>query len=136
MIFLRILQGLALGGEYGGAAIYVAEHRAAGKARLYTSFIQASVVGGFVLSLIVVLGLPCLIPAEDFAAWGWRVPFLLSLAAAGDLAVDAAQAFGKPGVPGDEGGGRDLPAIRSSRASPIPATRSASSSRCSASPAG
>lgn len=79
VIGLRILQGLALGGEYGGAAIYVAEHAPPEKRGFYTSFIQASVVGGFVLSIIVVLACRALIPADDFAAWGWRIPFLLSL---------------------------------------------------------
>lgn len=79
VILLRVLQGLALGGEYGGAAIYVAEHAPPEKRGFYTSFIQASVAGGFVLSIIVVLTCRFLIPAEDFAAWGWRVPFLLSL---------------------------------------------------------
>ena len=79
VIGLRILQGLALGGEYGGAAIYVAEHAPPEKRGFYTSFIQASVVGGFVLSIIVVLTCRWLIPAEEFAAWGWRVPFLLSI---------------------------------------------------------
>lgn len=79
VLFLRILQGLALGGEYGGAAVYVAEHSPKGRAGFFTSFIQASVVGGFVLSLIVVLGCKALIPADIWTAWGWRVPFLLSL---------------------------------------------------------
>ncbi len=79
VIFLRILQGLALGGEYGGAAIYVAEHAPPEKRGFYTAFIQASVVGGFVLSIAVVIACRMLIPADDFAAWGWRVPFLLSL---------------------------------------------------------
>ncbi len=79
VILLRILQGLALGGEYGGAAIYVAEHAPPDKRGFYTGFIQASVVGGFVLSIIVVLGCRFLIPEEDFVAWGWRVPFLLSI---------------------------------------------------------
>lgn len=79
VIFLRILQGLALGGEYGGAAIYVAEHAPSGRRGWYTSFIQSSVVGGFVLSLIVVLLCRTLIPPAAFDAWGWRVPFLLSL---------------------------------------------------------
>ncbi|WJY18252.1 MFS transporter [Alteriqipengyuania flavescens] len=79
VICLRVLQGLALGGEYGGAAIYVAEHAPPEKRGFYTSFIQASVVGGFVLSIAVVLACRWLIPAEDFAAWGWRVPFLLSI---------------------------------------------------------
>ena len=79
VILLRILQGLALGGEYGGAAIYVAEHSEFSKRGYYTSYIQASVVGGFVLSLIVVLGCKGAMSAETWNAWGWRVPFLLSL---------------------------------------------------------
>lgn len=79
VICLRILQGLALGGEYGGAAIYVAEHAPPEKRGFYTSFIQASVVGGFVLSIIVVIACRALFTPEDFAAWGWRVPFLLSI---------------------------------------------------------
>jgi MFS family permease len=79
VIFLRILQGLALGGEYGGAAIYVSEHSPPGRRGYFTGFIQASVIGGFVLSLAVVLACRLLIPAEDFAEWGWRLPFLLSI---------------------------------------------------------
>ena len=79
ILFLRVLQGLALGGEYGGAAIYVAEHAPHGRRGYYTSYIQASVVGGFVLSLIVVLASKALMPAEVWASWGWRVPFLISL---------------------------------------------------------
>ena len=79
VIFLRVIQGLALGGEYGGAAIYVAEHAPPEKRGFYTSFIQASVVGGFVLSIIVVLACRAIIPEDDFNAWGWRVPFLLSI---------------------------------------------------------
>ncbi|MBD60046.1 MAG: MFS transporter [Citromicrobium sp.] len=79
VIALRILQGLALGGEYGGAAIYVAEHAPPEKRGFYTAFIQASVVGGFALSIAVVIACRWLIPADDFAAWGWRVPFLLSI---------------------------------------------------------
>ena len=79
VLLLRVLQGLALGGEYGGAAVYVAEHAPAKRRGFYTSFIQASVVGGFVLSLVVVLSCKALIAPEDWTAWGWRVPFLLSL---------------------------------------------------------
>jgi MFS family permease len=79
VIFLRILQGLALGGEYGGAAIYVSEHSPPRRRGYFTGFIQASVIGGFVLSLAVVLACRLLIPAEAFAAWGWRLPFLLSI---------------------------------------------------------
>jgi MFS family permease len=80
VILLRVVQGLALGGEYGGAAIYVAEHAPPEKRGFYTSFIQASVAGGFVLSIIVVIACRALIPSDAFAAWGWRVPFLLSIA--------------------------------------------------------
>lgn len=80
IIVLRILQGLALGGEYGGAAIYVAEHSPFEKRGYFTSYIQASVVGGFVLSLVVVLGCKAAMSPETWNEWGWRVPFLLSLA--------------------------------------------------------
>lgn len=79
VILLRIIQGLALGGEYGGAAIYVAEHAPPEKRGFYTSFIQASVAGGFVLSIAVVLTCRFLIPEAEFNEWGWRVPFLLSI---------------------------------------------------------
>lgn len=79
IILLRILQGLALGGEYGGAAIYVSEHSPPNKRGFYTGFIQASVVGGFILSLVVVLGCKALFDTATWEAWGWRVPFLLSL---------------------------------------------------------
>lgn len=79
VILLRILQGLALGGEYGGAAIYVAEHSAFDKRGYYTSYIQASVVGGFVLSLVVVLACKAAMSTETWNEWGWRVPFLLSI---------------------------------------------------------
>ena len=79
VICLRILQGLALGGEYGGAAIYVAEHAPPDKRGYYTSYIQASVAGGFVLSIAVVLLCRVIFPEDVFEAWGWRVPFLLSI---------------------------------------------------------
>ena len=79
LVSLRLLQGLALGGEYGGAAIYVAEHAPAGKRGLYTSWIQASVVGGFVLSLLVVLLCRLTMDKAAFESWGWRIPFLLSI---------------------------------------------------------
>jgi MFS family permease len=80
IIGLRILQGLALGGEYGGAAIYVAEHAPAAKRGYYTSFIQASVAGGFILSLAVVLIAKASMSAEVWNDWGWRLPFLFSIA--------------------------------------------------------
>lgn len=80
VIFLRVLQGLALGGEYGGAAIYVSEHSPPNRRGFFTGFIQSSVVGGFVLSLIVVLGCKLVMSDATWNAWGWRVPFLLSIA--------------------------------------------------------
>jgi MFS family permease len=79
IILLRIIQGLALGGEYGGAAIYVSEHAPDGKRGFFTSFIQASVAGGFILSILVVLGTKSMIGAEAWDDWGWRVPFIFSL---------------------------------------------------------
>jgi len=78
-IACRLLQGLALGGEYGGAATYVAEHSPQGRRGYYTSWIQTTATLGLFLSLLVVLGLRLSMTAEQFAAWGWRVPFLLSI---------------------------------------------------------
>jgi MFS family permease len=77
LIVLRLLQGLALGGEYGGAATYVAEHAPPGKRGLYTSWIQTTATLGLFLSLLVILGCRFAF-GEDFEDWGWRVPFLLS----------------------------------------------------------
>jgi Sugar (and other) transporter. len=79
VLLLRIAQGLALGGEYGGAAIYVAEHSPKGKAGYYTSFIQAGVAGGFILSLAVVLATKALVSEATWLAWAWRAPFVFSL---------------------------------------------------------
>src|SRR3954466_14016066 len=79
LVFCRLLQGLALGGEYGGAAIYVAEHAPRGKRGFYTSFIQASVIGGFLLSVAVVLGSNWLVAPEAREQWAWRLPFLISI---------------------------------------------------------
>jgi MFS family permease len=78
LVGMRLLQGLALGGEYGGAAIYVAEHAPAHRRGFYTSFIQASVVGGFLLSLAVVLASGAFVDPAQWEAWGWRIPFLFS----------------------------------------------------------
>jgi len=79
LVVCRLAQGLALGGEYGGAAVYVAEHAPRDKRGLYTSFIQASVIGGFLLSLAVVLVSGAFVDPAEWEAWGWRVPFLFSL---------------------------------------------------------
>jgi len=78
-IVLRLLQGLALGGQYGGAATYIAEHAPDGRRGLYTSWIQTTATLGFFLSLLVILGCRFSMSPEQFDAWGWRVPFLLSI---------------------------------------------------------
>lgn len=78
LIALRMLQGLALGGEYGGAATYVAEHAPHGRRGFYTSWIQTTATLGLFLSLLIILGIQTIVGKEAFAAWGWRVPFLLS----------------------------------------------------------
>jgi MFS family permease len=79
LICLRLLQGLALGGEYGGAATYVAEHSPAGQRGAYTAWIQTTATLGLFLSLMVILGTRTAIGEEAFADWGWRVPFLVSI---------------------------------------------------------
>jgi MFS family permease len=79
LLLIRVLQGLALGGEYGGAAVYVAEHVPDGKRGFYTSFIQITATLGLFVSLIVILATQSSMTKESFSAWGWRVPFLLSI---------------------------------------------------------
>jgi len=79
LIVLRMLQGLALGGEYGGAATYVAEHAPHGRRGAYTSWIQTTATLGLFLSLMVILGTRTAIGEAEFADWGWRVPFLVSI---------------------------------------------------------
>jgi MFS family permease len=79
LIALRMLQGLALGGEYGGAAVYVAEHAPAGRRGFYTSWIQTTATLGLLLSLVVILSLRLALGEKDFADWGWRIPFLGSI---------------------------------------------------------
>ena len=79
LIALRLVQGLALGGEYGGAATYVAEHAPPGKRGLYTSWIQTTATAGLFLSLIVILLVRTNIGEDAFKEWGWRIPFLVSI---------------------------------------------------------
>ena len=79
LILMRLIQGLALGGEYGGAATYVAEHAPHGKRGLYTSFIQITATAGLMLSLMVILGVRTWLGEEAFKDWGWRIPFLVSI---------------------------------------------------------
>lgn len=79
VLLLRLLQGLALGGEYGGAATYVAEHAPANKRGYYTSWIQTTATLGLFVSLIVIIAVQTSLTKEQFNDWGWRVPFLLSI---------------------------------------------------------
>jgi MFS family permease len=83
LVFLRLLQGLALGGEYGGAAVYVAEHAPDGKRGYYTSFIQTTATLGLFVSLAVILIVRGIVGEEAFKVWGWRVPFILSIVLVG-----------------------------------------------------
>lgn len=78
LIALRMLQGLALGGEYGGAATYVAEHAPQNRRGFYTSWIQTTATMGLFLSLLIILGIRTALGEEAFLSWGWRIPFLLS----------------------------------------------------------
>ena len=80
LVGLRLIQGLALGGEYGGAATYVAEHAPNNRRGFYTSWIQTTATAGLFFSLIVILGVRSTIGEDAFQAWGWRIPFLVSMA--------------------------------------------------------
>src|SRR4029077_20897943 len=79
LIFIRVLQGLALGGGYGGAAVYVGEHAPDHRRGFYTSFIQITATLGLFVSLLVILATQSSMSKDDFSAWGWRIPFLLSI---------------------------------------------------------
>jgi MFS family permease len=78
LVLLRIVQGLALGGEYGGAATYIAEHAPDGRRGFYTAWIQTTATLGIVVALLVILGCRTVLGDADFAEWGWRIPFLIS----------------------------------------------------------
>ncbi|MGB9989910.1 MFS transporter [Massilia sp. SM-13] len=100
LVSLRILQGLALGGEYGGAATYVAEHAPHGKRGLFTSWIQTTATMGLFMSLLVILACRLALGEEEFAAWGWRIPFLVSVLLLGisvwiRLSMNESPAFAK-----------------------------------------
>ena len=100
LIALRMLQGLALGGEYGGAATYVAEHSPQGRRGAYTAWIQTTATLGLFLSLMVILGTRVAIGEEAFADWGWRVPFIVSIVLLGisvwiRLSMNESPAFAK-----------------------------------------
>src|SRR3546814_20894416 len=75
LVLLRLVQGLALGGEYGGAATYVAEHAPEGRRGLYTSFIQTTATLGLFAALLVVIGIRTAMGEPAYAAWGWHIPF-------------------------------------------------------------
>lgn len=79
VLLLRLVQGLALGGEYGGAAIYVAEHSPVDRRGYFTSFIQTTATFGLFISIAVILATRSCLDAADFNEWGWRIPFLLSI---------------------------------------------------------
>src|SRR6476660_10085795 len=79
LLLIRVLQGLALGGEYGGAAVYVAEHVPDAKRGFYTSFIQITATLGLFVSLAVILVVQNLMSKETFGSWGWRIPFIISI---------------------------------------------------------
>jgi len=111
LIALRMLQGLALGGEYGGAATYVAEHAPDNRRGFYTSWIQTTATLGLFLSLLVILAVQTLLSKEDFASWGWRIPFLISFVLLGisvwiRLSLSESPAFQKMK---DEGKGSKAP---------------------------
>ena len=100
LVSLRILQGLALGGEYGGAATYVAEHAPEGKRGFFTSWIQTTATMGLFLSLMVILGVRTAMGEDEFQSWGWRIPFLVSILLLGvsvwiRLSMNESPAFAK-----------------------------------------
>ena len=121
LIVLRMLQGLAAGGEYGGAAVYVAEHAPQNQRGFFTSWVNTTPTLALLLSLIVIMftqialdaGYPAVVQPDGttlsaFKAWGWRIPFLLSAMLLLDLALRPPADAGKPGVPAHEGGRRGV----------------------------
>lgn len=111
LIALRLLQGLALGGEYGGAATYVAEHAPQNRRGFYTSWIQTTATMGLFLSLLVILGIRTTLSEEAFLDWGWRIPFLISVVLLGisvwiRMRLNESPAFRKMK---EEGGGSKSP---------------------------
>ena len=131
LIALRLLQGLALGGEYGGAATYVAEHAPMGKRGWFTAWIQTTATLGLFLSLIVIIGCRLSMAPATFDDWGWRIPFGVSLLLLVISRLDPPEAGRVAGVQADEGRGQGLarPADRILRPGRTPRS---SSWRCSA----
>ena len=108
LVALRLLQGLALGGEYGGAATYVAENSPPGKRGLYTSLIQTTATLGLFAALLVVIVTRTGMGEDAFKAWGWRIPFLVSVLLLDRFPLDPHEARREPGVREDEGAGHHL----------------------------
>ena len=111
LIGLRLVQGLALGGEYGGAAIYVAEHAPPNKRGYYTSWIQTTATLGLFMALLLVLGIRTSQGEPKFAAWGWRIPFLLSAILLGSRSGSGSSSR-IAGVPAHEGRRQAAPSAR------------------------
>ena len=135
LIALRLVQGLALGGEYGGAAIYVAEHAPANKRGYYTSWIQTTATLGLFMALLLILRHPHLDGRSVRSAiWGWRIPFLLSgilLAVSIWIRLSLNEVAG---LPEDEGRRHDLEAAADAKLSANGRTPRSRSWRCSAPP--
>ena len=134
LIALRMLQGLALGGEYGGAATYVAEHAPDDRRGYYTSWIQTTATLGLFLSLIVILIVQGSMSKEAFAAWGWRIPFLLSFILLGISVWIRLSLERIAGLPAHEGRGQGLQGAADAKPSASGRTPRSRCSRCSASP--
>ena len=146
LIALRMAQGLALGGEYGGAAIYVAEHAPPGRRGFFTSWIQTTATLGLLLSLIVIMFTQIYVNANypevttaagakltPFAAWGWRIPFLVSIVLLGDLGLDPPADAGEPRLQEDEGGRLAVEGAADRGVRPVAERQDRAASRCSAS---
>jgi MFS family permease len=132
MVSLRLLQGLALGGEYGGAATYVAEHAPNHRRGYDTSWIQTTATLGLFLALLVIWLCRSNMDAKAFADWGWRVPFWVSIFLLGLLGLYPAQAGGVAGVPEDEVRGQGLEIAAHRQLPQSTRTTNTCCSRCSA----
>ena len=117
LVCLRIIQGLALGGEYGGAATYVAEHAPAGRRGFYTGWIQTTATGGLLLSLLVILVIRLSLGEAAFTAWGWRIPFLVSVVLLGISVWIRLQLAESPAFTRMKGRGHQVEGNRSPRPS-------------------
>ena len=112
LVILRLVQGLALGGEYGGAATYVAEHAPPGKRGLDTAWIQTTATLGLLLALIVIGLCRGKMSVDDFKSWGWRIPFLISIILLGVSVYIRLRLQESPVFKADEGAGQGLQGAR------------------------